>query len=120
MKKLLLLFIVTAMAATAAVAQDQKPGKQDRTEWERKIKDELKLTAEQTEKYTALNKEYNDKMDALMNDAGSDKSAQKEKKMSLKKEKEAKMMEFLTPEQQTKYKEMADKKKKEMTSKPGV
>jgi len=119
MKKLLLLFVITAMVGTTAVAQEQKVGKHDRSEWEKKIKDELKLTADQTEKYNALNKEYNDKIDALVNDANADKDAQKEKKMALKKEKETKLMEFLTAEQQTKYKELMEKKKKEMTSKSG-
>jgi Spy/CpxP family protein refolding chaperone len=38
--------------------------------------------------------------------------------MALKKEKEAKLNEILTAEQQTKYKEMMEKKKKEMSSKP--
>ena len=37
--------------------------------------------------------------------------------MALKKEKETKMMEFLTAEQQTKYKELMEKKKKDMTAK---
>ena len=83
-------------------------------QWEKKIKDELKLTPEQVQKYDALNSEYNPKFDAIMNDASLTKDAQKEKKMALKKEKEAKMNEFLTPEQQTKYRELVDKKKKEM------
>ena len=34
--------------------------------------------------------------------------------MALKKEKEAKLFEFLTPEQQTTYKELIEKRKKEM------
>jgi hypothetical protein len=34
----------------------------------------------------------------------------------LKKEKEAKLFEFITPEQQTKYKELVDKKKAEKLS----
>lgn len=38
MKKLLLLLVVTAMVATSAVAQHQKHGKQDRTEWEKRSK----------------------------------------------------------------------------------
>ncbi|MBC7828065.1 MAG: hypothetical protein H7122_09980 [Chitinophagaceae bacterium] len=117
MKKLLLLLVVSAMVSATAMAQDQKDMKQDRTEWEKKIKDELKLTADQTVKYDAVNKEYNDKIDALMSDASLAKDVQKEKKMTLKKEKETKMMEFLTAEQQTKYKEIMEKKKKEMEAK---
>lgn len=34
--------------------------------------------------------------------------------MALKKEKEAKLFEFLTPDQQSKYRELIEKKKKEM------
>jgi uncharacterized protein YegL len=83
----------------------------------KKVKEELKLTDEQTVKYDALNKEYHDKISVLMSDATLDKDAQKEKKMALKKEKETKLMEFLTAEQQAKYKEMREKKTKEMAAK---
>lgn len=114
MKKFWVLLIVAAFASFSVVAQETKDYKQDRTEWEKKIKDELKLTPEQTQKYDALNSEYNPKFDAIMNDASLTKDVQKERKMALKKEKEAKMMEFLTPEQQTKYRELVDKKTKEM------
>ena len=119
MKKVLLSLLITAFVSTVTLAQDQKDPKQDRTEWEKKIKDELKLTADQAAKYDALNKEYNEKMDALTSDASLTKEAQKEKKMALKKEKEAKLMEFLTAEQQAKYKEIIEKKKKEMAPKSG-
>jgi len=48
------------------------------------LKEELKLTGEQTEKYDALTKEYDDKISTLMSDASLSKEAQKEKKMGLK------------------------------------
>ena len=111
--------MITALVSSVAIAQDQKDVKQQRAEWDKKLKDELKLTPDQTVKYDALSKEYGDKMDALSSDASLSKEAQKEKKMALKKEKEAKMMEFLTAEQQAKYKEIMDKKKKEMEAKSG-
>ena len=119
MKKLLMLLIATAMVTTAALAQmDQKKDyKKERAEWENKIKTELNLSTDQVAKFDALNKEYNEKIDAIASDAGTDKEALKEKKMTLKKEKETKLNEILTPEQQTKYKELMDKKKKEMSSK---
>ena len=113
MKKLLLMLTISAFVTTVAVAQDQAPAKQDRVEWEKKIKDELKLTPDQVLKFDALSKEYKDKMDVLQSDATITKEAQKEKKMALKKEKEAKLSEFLTPEQQTKYKELMERKKTE-------
>ena len=83
-------------------------------EWDNKVKAELKLSEDQIAKYEALNKEYDDKFSAIAQDANLSKDAQKEKKMELKKEKEAKLFEFLTPEQQTKYKELIEAKKKEM------
>jgi hypothetical protein len=52
-------------------------------------------------------------MEVVMKDASLTTDAQKEKKMALKKEKETKLFEFLTPEQQTKYKELVEKMKKE-------
>jgi len=131
MKKLFLLLIVAAMAVTSAVAQEQKEVKpkdqkeviqkdvktpeqmkQERAEWEKKFKEDLKLTPEQSEKYDALSKEYGEKIDAVLKDASLDKDAQKEKKMGLKKEKEAKLLEFLTAEQQAKYKEMKESMEK--------
>ncbi|MGZ5191707.1 MAG: hypothetical protein ACXWCZ_11885 [Flavisolibacter sp.] len=117
MKKLLLFLVVSAFVSTATLAQDQKSAKQDKTEWEKKVKDELKLSADQAVKYDALNKEYSEKIEVLMNDASLTADVQKEKKMGLKKEKESKLMEFLTAEQQAKYKEIMEKKKKEMAAK---
>ena len=134
MKKVLLLSIGIVMISAFAVAQDQKTTqdmkptvtdqksqdqkdpKQERAEWEKKLKAELKLTDEQATKFDALNKEYNDKFDALAQDASLSVDVQKEKKTSLKKEKEAKLFEFLTPEQQATYKTIIEKKKKEMES----
>lgn len=113
MKKLLLLLVMSSLFAAAAMAQDQKDMKQDKTEWEKKIKDELKLSPEQVVKFDALNKEFSEKMESLGKDAGLTKEQHKEKKMALKKEKETRLAEILTAEQQAKYKELIDKKKKE-------
>lgn len=129
MKKLFVLFAMMAIVSAGAYAQDQStqdqqktqqdPQKrmQDRAEWDRTVKAELKLTGDQVTKYDALSKEYGDKMDALKTDASLDENARKERKMALKKEKEARLAEFLTPEQQAKYKELMDKKMKKETAK---
>jgi len=115
MKKTLLLMLAFASVGTAAMAQlEQKDYKKEKAEWETKIKTELKLNADQVVKYDALNKEYDDKFTAIAQDANLTKDAQKEKKMALKKEKETKLFEILTPDQQTKYKELIEQKKKEM------
>lgn len=118
MKKLLFSLLVTAFVGGAAVAQDQATPQTEKTpqqkeEWDRKVKEELKLTPDQVAKYDALSKEFAPRMEAIAKDASLSADQQKEKKMALKKEKEAKLFEFLTPEQQAKYKELIEKKKKE-------
>ena len=122
MKKMMLLMVAAALVSTAALAQleqkEQKDYKKERTEWENKIKTELNLTTEQVAKFDALSKEYNEKLEAIAKDATLTPDAQKEKKMALKKEKEAKFLELLSTEQQAKYKEIIEKKKKEMNNKP--
>ena len=119
MKNLWLLLLATGISAGTLFAQEQKPAsvqeqKAVKEDWNKKIKDELKLTDEQVVKYDALSKEYKDKFDALQADASLGQDAQKEKKMALKKEKEAKFMEILTPDQQEKYKVMMKEAKEKM------
>jgi hypothetical protein len=112
MKKLLLLVLMSGFIAGAAIAQDQKDMK-DHQEWDKKVKTELKLTDEQVTKYDAISKEYGDKIDALKKDASMTKDAMKAKKMELKKEKQARLFEFFTPEQQTKYNQLIEEKMKD-------
>ena len=125
MKKLWLFVMATSFTAVSTFAQEQKETapekataqKEVQQDWDKKIKDELKLTDEQVVKYDALKKEYKEKIDAVMNDASLAKDAQKEKKMTLKKEKEAKLLEILTPDQQSKYKDMMRQNKEAMDKK---
>ena len=115
MKKLFFLMVAFAFVGTAAMAQlEQKDYKKAQEEWDKKVKEDLKLTSDQVVKYDALNKEYSDKLSAVAQDATLSKETQKERKMALKKEKEAKLFEFLTPEQQNKYRELIEQKKREM------
>ena len=115
MKKVFFLIVAFAFVGTAAMAQlEQKDYKKSQEEWNKKVKEDLKLTSDQVVKYDALNKEYGDKMSAVAQDATLSKETQKERKMALKKEKEAKLFEFLTPDQQNKYRELIEQKKKEM------
>jgi Spy/CpxP family protein refolding chaperone len=123
MKKVLLIMTVILFGVTAAMAQPQKEDQQkSKAEWEKKIKDELKLTEDQVAKFDAINKDYSAKIEAISKDAeaSASKETHKEKKMALKKEKETKLMEILTPEQQVKYKELMEKKKKDLANKPGA
>src|SRR6266487_2854181 len=123
MKKLFLLLIVAAMAVGSAVAQqketppapaqkDVKPATEQKDVKPATDQKDVKPTAEQSDKYDVLSKEYSEKIDAIAKDASLDKDAQKEKKMGLKKEKESKFLELLTPEQQTKYKELKESMEK--------
>ena len=115
MKKAFFLIVAFAFVGTAAMAQlEQKDYKKSQEEWDKKVKEDLKLTSDQVVKYDALNKEYGEKISVVAQDATLSKETQKERKMALKKEKEAKLFEFLTPDQQNKYRELVEQKKKEM------
>jgi hypothetical protein len=115
MKKVFFLIVAFAFVGTAAVAQlEQKDYKKSQEEWDKKVKEDLKLSSDQVVKYDALSKEYGEKISAVAQDATLSKETQKERKMALKKEKEAKLFEFLTPDQQNKYRELVEQKKKEM------
>jgi len=114
MKKLFFLMVAFVFVGTAMAQLEQKDYKKVQEEWDKKVKEDLKLTGDQVVKYDALTKEYSDKLSAVAQDATLSKETQKERKMALKKEKEAKLFEFLTPEQQNKYRELIEQKKKEM------
>ncbi|HEU5165797.1 MAG TPA: hypothetical protein VFU29_09680 [Chitinophagaceae bacterium] len=115
MKKVFFVMVAFAFVSTATMAQlEQKDYKKSQEEWDKKVKEDLKLTSDQVAKYDALNKEFSDKMSAVAQDATLSKETQKERKMALKKDKEAKLFEFLTPDQQNKYRELIEQKKKEM------
>jgi hypothetical protein len=83
------------------------------SEWEARLKTELKLTDEQLTKIAIANKEFTEKKEAILKDASLTEEARKEKKAALKKEKETKFFEILTAEQQTKYKQMTEEKMKQ-------
>jgi hypothetical protein len=115
MKKLFLMSAFAALLACPAFSQEtkEKDKQKEYSEWQKKIKDELKLSEEQLVKWDTLNKEYKEKIDAAVQSAGDNKEAQKIRKMEVKKEKDVKFMEMLSPEQLAKYKEMIEQKKKE-------
>src|SRR4026207_2248088 len=100
MKKIILATMIASASAFAVHAQEQKPAepkiaeqkttasKEDQKaqqakqaqEMENMIKTELKLTDEQSVKFSALAKEFNEKKDAIAKDAGLSDDAKKEKK----------------------------------------
>jgi hypothetical protein len=136
MKKIFLAAVIASASVCTAYAQDPKPQEQKTTEqknevqkqndqkaqqarqsqeMETMIKTELKLTDEQSAKFAAIAKEFNEKKDAIVNDASLSADDKKAKKAALKKEKEAKFLEILTTEQQARYKQLMEEidKKKE-------
>ena len=115
MKKLLVSCIIACMFCLPAFAQDVKNNDRQKeyAEWQQKIKDEVKLTDDQVSKWNALDAEYKGKMDATMQATDLDKDAQKAKMLELRKEKHAKFLELLSADQQAKYNEIIEKKKKE-------
>ena len=134
MKKILFTAVIISASVFAAYAQDQKTTQQGsqivkendqksqqakQQEWDNMLKTELKLSDEQLTKLAAINKEFSAKKDAILNDVSLTDDAKKEKKMALKKDKEAKTLEVLSPEQQVKYKQLMEEKMKG-TPKKGV
>ena len=115
MKKLLVLCILASMFCLPAFAQENKDKDKQKgyAEWQQKVKDELKLSDDQVSRWDALDTEYKDKMNATMQSTDLDKDAQKAKMIELRKEKHAKFLELLSAEQQTKYNELIEKKKKD-------
>ena len=115
MKKLLVLWILACMFCLPAFAQENKATDKQKeyAEWQQKIKDEVKLTDDQVGKWNALDAEYKGKMDATMQSTSLDKDAQKAKMIELRKEKHAKFLELLSADQQAKYNEIIEKKKRE-------
>ena len=135
MKKILLSAVIVSASVCAVHAQDQKNAPQpdqkatqpqvvkevdqksyaakQAQDWDNLVKTELKLTEEQATKIAVINKDFSEKKDALLKDASLSEDAKKEKKEALKKDKEAKFIEVLTTEQQTKYTQLVEAKMKE-------
>jgi len=129
MKKIMLSAVIIAATVCAARAQEQKTNQQtgpqvvketdqksyeakQAQDWQNLLKTELKLTEDQSTRIAIINKEFADKKDAIMKDATLTEDAKKDKKATLKKEREAKFNEILTPEQQEKYKQLVEAKMK--------
>lgn len=115
MKKLLVSCLLACMFCLPAFAQEnkEKDKQQQYAEWQQKVKEELKLTDDQVSRWNALDMEYKAKTNEVMQSASLDKDAQKAKMIELRKEKNARFLEILSAEQQTKYNEIIEKKKKD-------
>jgi hypothetical protein len=112
MKKLFLLAIITALIATAASAQETKaqgPTRVSYTESELKLKNDLKLSADQSEKYDAIHSAFYAKSQALAQSTTISAEAKRAKMKTMTEEKETKIRELLTPDQLAKYNAILEK-----------
>ena len=109
MKKLVTVALAAALFAAPVMAQDKE---KDHAEWDNKVKTELKLTPDQAAQYDAISADFKGKIESLKSDNTLTADTREQRKMDLKKEKQTKINAILTPEQQTKFAELMDKKKK--------
>lgn len=133
MKKIMLFAVIASASVCTAYAQGQKTNQappqtvkvvdqksyeaKQAGDWDTLVKTELKLTNEHSTKIAVINSEFNQKKQAIVNDASLSDDAKKEKKEALEKRREAKFAEVLTLEQQAKYKQLSDAKIKAMEMK---
>jgi Spy/CpxP family protein refolding chaperone len=75
---------------------------------------ELSLDATQTEKVTAINKKYADKMGEVFQSSQGNREGMREKMQALRTEKEAELKTVLTVSQFTKYQGIEQKRREEM------
>lgn len=111
--KLRFYFLATALLfATVVMAQPPQggPGMMNPEEMVKRQTDEmvkeLGLDAKQTEKVTAINKKYADKMGKLFQESQGNREGMREKMQALRTEKDAELKPILTAEQYTKYQEL--------------
>lgn len=126
MKKILLSALVICASVCVASAQDHKAqaasdapvvkeAAQKTTEakkaneWQNMVT-ELKLTEEQQQKIAEMNKAFGERRQAIENNTTLTDEAKVERKAALKKAWDAQFLKYLTPEQQTRYKEIMDAK----------
>jgi periplasmic protein CpxP/Spy len=91
-------------------AQDQQQNFQQRRQQQLDaLKKELSLTKDQTTKFDAIYKEFNDKMAAARESAGDDRDGMRTKMQEMNKDRDAKIEKILKPDQVKKFKEYQTK-----------
>jgi len=119
--KLRFYFLATTMLFAIMVTAQPPQGGPGRMNPEEMVKSqtdamvkELGLDAKQTEKITAINKKYADKMGQLFQGSQGDREGMREKMQTLNTEKETEFKTVLTAEQFKKYQETQQKRREEM------
>lgn len=105
-------FIALSLFTTISLATYAAPkkGKIDSDSRGKAMK-ELNLSANQESEIKSLNKEFSQKMETLRRDESLSREAKKEQSKELRKARQQKMQAILTPEQQTKWKEIRKDKR---------
>jgi len=110
MKRNFILSIVLGLFLVGGLnAQDQQSFQQRRQQQIDDLKKELVLTKDQVVKFDAIYKEASEKMTAAREAAGDDREAMRAKMTELNKDRDAKIVKILTPEQVTKFKAYQEK-----------
>jgi periplasmic protein CpxP/Spy len=111
MKRNLILSIVLGLLMVGGLnAQDQQQNFQQRRQQQLDaLKKELSLTKDQTTKFDAIYKEFNDKMAAARESAGDDRDGMRTKMQEMNKDRDAKIEKILKPDQVKKFKEYQTK-----------
>ncbi len=128
MKRLLLTAFIIIASFCTAIAQDRvvatnvvpvenetdKKAAQAQhvKEWQNMLVTELKLTDEQQKEIAELDQAVGKMANAIASNASLTEKEKKEKSMSLRKERNTRFIALLTTEQEVKYKEIIDAKKK--------
>ncbi|MDA3929902.1 MAG: hypothetical protein PF541_13200 [Prolixibacteraceae bacterium] len=113
----LVLGIVISMLSVAQGPGGQRPNF-DPDEMVKRQTDEmvenLGLSDEQAIQVKALNEKYGKKMGEAFQNAGEDRSSMRETMQTIRKEKDAELMDVLTEEQFTKYQDIEKKRREDM------
>jgi periplasmic protein CpxP/Spy len=113
MKRNLILSMVFGLFLAGTLqAQDQPPRQDFQARRQQQIdalKKELVLTKEQTTKFDAIYKEFNEKMTAARQSAGEDREGMRTKMQAMNKERDLKIEKILTPDQVKKFKAYLEK-----------
>ena len=106
------------IAPTVASAQEERRGPRTPEERIAALKETLKLTDEQVEKVKPIFAKNQEKSRALREDQNLSREDRRAKMQELNKALEDELKPILTPEQQAKYKEEAEKRRQQRAQRP--
>lgn len=117
MKKVLFTLFVLAFVSVSVFAQGPQQGRQQDRRFT--LPKELNLTEEQQKKVDVVNADFKTKFEEVRKQSDLSREDRRSKMKDINEKYDAAIKEILTPEQQTKLKEMREKRQKEMGSRRG-